>query len=154
MINLEKLEKKQDDFIKNMELDDLQKYLDNIAKEYYNTIINQDNNKFNAMKLNLNKILELHKDKDLDLYILFSFHNAFNEILNNSIDNDLDINLVQIEKPAINDGFAPFIRKNKLDGVIEYIRHKQVDKAINEFYNSNPGYDDFLELFNYKDYVQ
>lgn len=153
MINLEKLAKKQNDYIKNLELDDLQKYLDNLAKEYYNTIINNDKVKFNAVKSNLINVLKLHKDKNLDLYVLYTLNNAFNEILINSVDNDLDLNLVKIEKPAINNDNGFYVRKTKLDGLIAYIRDKQTEKAMQEFYNKNPSYDDFLELFNYKDYV-
>ena len=155
VLNFEKIERKQDKIFRDMEIDDLQKYLDNIAKEYYNSLISNDKVKFNAMKDNLNKVLSIHKDKNLDLYILFALSSAFNEILNNSIDNDLDINLVKIPRPALIENNNPFfIRKTKLDNVIAYIRDKQIEKAVNEFYNKNPCYNDFLELFNQKDYLQ
>lgn len=154
-INIEKIERKQDKIFRDMEIADLQKYLDNTAKEYYNNIILNDKVKFNAMKTNLNKVLSIHNDKNLDLYILFALSNAFNEILNNSVDNDLDINLVKIPRPAlIENNNLFFIRKTKLDNVIAYVRDKQIEKAVNEFYNKNPSYNDFLELYNQKDYLQ
>lgn len=154
MINLEKLEKKQLNHIKNMELADLQKYLDNLAKEYYNCIVKNDKIKLDAVKFNIDYVLDLHKDKNLDLYILYALSNAFNDILINSANNDLDLNL-DIDKPIINDANINqfFVRKNKLDNVIAYIRDKQVDKALQEFYKSNPSYEDLLELFNYNDYL-
>ena len=151
VINIEKIEKKQDNFLKDMEINDLQKYLDNTAKTYYNNIILNDKVKVNAMKNNLNKILSIHDDKNMDLYILFALNNAFREILIKSVNSDLDLNLVKIPKPELNKNIN--IRKSKLDDVIEYIRNKQIEKAVNEFYNKNPCYNDFLELFNQKDYL-
>lgn len=154
VLNFEKIERKQDKIFRDMEIDDLQKYLDNIAKEYYNSLISNDKAKFNAMKDNLNKVLSIHKDKNLDLYILFALSSAFNEILNNSIDNDLDLNLVKPQRPILyesNNRF--FVPKTKLDNVIQYIRDKQVQKAVENFYRQNPCYNDILELFNHKDYL-
>ena len=154
VLNVEKIEKKQDKIFKNMEIDDLQKYLDNLAKEYYKSIISNDKTRFNAMKTNLNKVLSIHNDKNLDLYILYAFNNVFYEILNNSIDNDLDLNLVELPRPAMYENKSRFfVPKTKLDNVIAYIRDKQVEKAVYNFYKENPCYDDFLKYFNQEDYL-
>lgn len=155
VLNIEKIEKKQDKIFKDMEIEDIKKYLDNLAMEYYKSIISNNNNTFNAIKTNLNKVLSIHNDKNLDLYILYAFNNAFNEILNNSVNNDLDLNLVQIPRPILYENRSQFfIPKTKLDNVIAYIRDKQVEKEVYNFYKNNPCLDDFLELFNQKDYLQ
>ena len=154
VLNIEKIEMKQDKIFQDMELEDIHQYIDNFAREYYKTIILKDKSKFNAMEVNLNKVLSIHKDKNLDLYILYALSNAFNEILNNSIDNDLDLELVKIPRPKTyenNNKF--FVPKTKLDNVIQYIRDNQVAKETKNFYDKNPCYNDFLELFNHKDYL-
>lgn len=151
MINVEKLEKKQVNHIKNMELDDLQQYLDNLANEYYNCIINQDTIKLNVIKSNIHNVLELHADKNLDLYILYALNDAFINILMNSAKNGLDLRLDMDKPPILTGKDNYFVRKNKLDNVIDYIRDKQVEKAVDEFYNSNPSYDDLLKMFNFND---
>lgn len=154
VLNIEKIERKQDKIFQDMDIEDIQQYIDNFAKEYYKTIILNDQSKFNPMKVNLNKVLSIHKDKNLDLYILYALSNAFNEILNNSVNNNLDLNLVKIPRPKTyenNNKF--FVPKTKLDNVIQYIRDKQVAKETKNFYKNNTCYNDFLELFNYKDYL-
>lgn len=154
VLNIDNIERKQDKIFKDMELEDIHQYIDNFAREYYKTLILNDKAKFNAMEVNLNKVLSIHKDKNLDLYILYALSNAFNEILNNSVNNDLDLNLVKIPRPKTyenNNKF--FVPKTKLDNVIQYIRDKQIAKETKNFYDENPCYNDFLELFNYKDYL-
>lgn len=152
MINVEKLEKKQVNHIKNMEIDDLQQYLHNLTKEYYKCIIHKDTFKLNVIKSNIHNVLELHTDKNLDLYVLYALNDAFINILMNSAKNDLNLHL-PIDKPAILTGNDTFIvRKNKLDNVIHYIRDKQVEKAVEDFYKTNPSYDDLLNMFNFNDH--
>ena len=149
MITVNQLNKKQEDYIRNLDAVGLRNYIDNIAKSYYISIINDDKLSANNSIETLNKIKMLHQEKNLETYINHSLITVFNEILiTGSVGNINDI----LQEPTLNTNNTGFIRKSEIDNIFESINLEKALQIEKEYNKQCQSKDDVLELYNYSKY--
>ena len=149
MITLNQLNKRQEDYIRNLDSAGLKTYIDNIAKTYYLNVINNDKLSANNSIEILNKIKMLHQDKNLDSYINHSLIMVFNEILISRSSGN--INDFLMESP-LDMNLNGLILKSELDKILDLKIHNQALKIEQEYQQQVQSEDDLKNLFNYSKY--
>ena len=149
MITINQLNKKQDDYIKNLDVSALKNYIDNIAKTYYLNIINNDKLSANNSVELLNKIKMLHSDKNIDTYINHSLIEVFNEILiSESISNISEY----LNEPVLNITNNAYMVKSELDNIFNGINLEKALQIEKEYQKKYTDRDGILKLYNYNKY--
>lgn len=149
MITVNQLNKKQEDYIRNLDAVGLRKYIDNIVKSYYFSIINDDKLSANNSIETLNKIKMLHQEKNLETYINHSLITVFNEILiTGSLGNINDI----LQEPTLNTNNTGYLVKSEIDNIIESIHLEKALQIEEEYKKQCQSKDDVLKLYNYSKY--
>ena len=149
MITINQLNKKQEDYIRNLDVSALKNYIDNIAKTYYLNIINEDRLSANNSIETLNKIKMLHSEKNLDTYINHSLIKVFNEILITGSSGNIN---GYLNEPQLNINNKGFVAKSELDNIFNGINLEkalQIEKEYQKKYTDRNG---ILKLYNYNKY--
>lgn len=149
MITLNQLNKRQEDYIRNLDSAGLKTYIDNIAKTYYLNVINNDKLSANNSIEILNKIKMLHQDKNLDSYINHSLIMVFNEILISRSSGNINDFLME---SSLNININGMILKSELDKILDLKIHNQALKIEQEYQQQVQSEDDLKNLFNYSKY--
>ena len=97
MVTLKQMDKKQTEFISNLNPNDLKKYIDNLTKQYYLHLSKNEKEKVDSIIDLLNKIIELHSKGNIESYINYSLINSFNDVLFKSVEMDSNINFIAIK---------------------------------------------------------
>ena len=149
-MNLRGIKKKHEKFIKDSSLNDLKKYIDNLTKEYYNSISNPDE-VLNIMEI-FNSIVNIRTDIDIEDYIQYSLINAFNNSLVSFSDSSTGLDLINLNESKVNkynavanSGISEILVKNKFE---------KVTKITDDFFSGNPTAEDILNYLNYWKYKQ
>ena len=150
MITMQQLNKRQEDYIKKLDVNGLKTYIDNIAKSYYLNIINKDKLSANNSIETLNKIKMLHQDKNLDTYINHSLITVFNDIFQSDRVENLNRFLPE---PSMQTSANGYLRKTELDDIMEYNHYQEALKIESEFQKKCKSKDDLLKLYHYTDYI-
>lgn len=156
MVNLKQLDKKQTQFLLNLNFNDLKKYVDNLAKQYYVQLSAGEENKVVTIITIFRKIVELHEDKNIESYINYSLIKTFNEILFKSVNVDSDIKPIHINEPVVmaegNNSNVIFV-ESQLEKVIRHFEEEKAFKYADELKEKLVTEDDIKEYFHYNDYV-
>ena len=154
MATLNQLDKKQTEFISNLNADDLKKYVDNITKQYYIHLSRNEETKVASIVDLLDKIIELHSNHNIENYINYSLVNSFNEVLLKSVELDSNINLIAINEPALNRlEDNNIIGESQLEKVVRHFQDEKAFKYCDELHEKLKTDEDIKEYFHYNNYV-
>jgi len=154
MVTLKQMDKKQTEFISNLNASDLKKYIDNLTKQYYLHLSKNEEKKVMSIIDLLNKIIELHSKDNVENYINYSLINSFNEILFKSIELDSNINFIDIKEPGLNriDNNNVFA-ESQLEKIIKHFENEKSFRYCDELHEMLKTDEDIKEYFHYNDYV-
>ena len=148
------MDKKQTEFISNLTSDALKEYIDNITRQYYLHLSNNESGKVSSIIGLLNKIVELHGKSNVQSYINYSLINSFNEVLFKSVEFDSDINLIDIKEPVSNKvADKDFFSESQLEKVVKYFESQKAFKYCEDLKEKLKTDDDIKQYFHYEDYV-
>ena len=154
MATIKQMDKKQKEFILNLNARDLKNYIDNLTKQYYFHLSkNEEKNVVSIIDL-LNKIIELRSGENVENYINYSLIKNFNNILFKSVEHNSDINFIDIKEPGLNkvdnsDVFA----ESQLEKIIKHFENEKSFKYCDELHERLKTDEDIKEYFHYNDYL-
>ena len=154
MVTLKQMDKKQREFILNLNPNELKKYIDNLTNQYYLHLSRNEKEKVDSIIDLLNKIMELHSKDNVESYINYSLINSFNNILFKSVELDSNINFIAIKEPGLNrlENNNVFT-ESTLEKIIRHFQDEKAFKYCDELHEKLKTDDDIKEYFHYNDYV-
>lgn len=155
MVSIQQLNKKQIQFLSSLNSDDLKKYIDNLAKQYYINLSTGEENKVITIIEILNKIIELHRSDNIESYINYSLTKTFNEILFKSVKVDSNIKPIAINEPVLftTDNTKSLFIETQLEKVIRHFEEEKAFKYMDELKEKLTTEEAIKDYFHYNDYV-
>lgn len=156
MVTLNQMDKRQTEFISNLNSDELKKYIDNITKQYYIHLSKNESSKVASIIDLLNKIIELHSKSNIENYINYSLINSFNDVLFKSVEVDSNINLLAIKEPVltgVDETSNNWFGETQLEKVVRHFKDVKAFEYCDELHEKLKTDDDIKQYFHYEDYV-